>query len=328
VSLTAPIAGQSLPAGQPVTITATASGAAALARVEIDVDGVFYLNVANPQPGATSMQVNQTWTSNAAGQHSLSLTAYDVFNTASPAFTISIQLTAPATLSAGFTSPGGNAVYQEGDSITLAYFGQAIYGVSRLELWVDGALLSTNADASNSTTFNLQQSWSSTVIGEHSLFVRVYDTRNQSADSATLTIGLTDRNPPAVTLASPANGAHLAAGQTVQVAATASDSKGIVSIQLWVDNVLVTTWTSGSSSGQSPVNTNLAWPSPGLGNHSLYLVAKDSVGLTTNSAVVIVTIDPAATATPTPTATKPTPTHTATHTATPTATRTPTATAT
>jgi hypothetical protein len=333
VSLAYPPDGLSVPAGQAVIIQATANGSVGLAHMDILVDGTLYYSVINLQYGTTSMSLSRSWTASTAGAHTITVLVYDNRRQVSPAATANIQVTSPVTISAWIAlpnAPNGQVVYQAGDTIPLSYWGSAASGVSRLELWVDAQLVSSNTNASSSTTMNVQQNWSSNVIGQHTMFVRVYDTNNQTADSPALLIGLTDRNPPSVTLVSPANGAQVALGQVVQVAATASDSKGITTIQLWADNALYTAWNSASAVGQSSVTTNLAWTATAAGSHSLYLIAKATLP-PTNTATLPPTAKP--TATPTLTLPPPSATHThtppaptATPTVTPTETATPTAT--
>jgi len=329
VSLAYPPDGLSVPAGQAVIIQATASGSVGLAHMDILVDGTLYYSVINLQYGTTSMSISRSWTASTAGAHTITVLVYDNLRQVSPAATANIQVTSPVTISAWIAmpnAPSGQVVYQAGDIIPLSYWGSAANGVSRLELWVDAQLVSSNTNASSSTTMNVQQNWSSNAIGQHTMFVRVYDTKNQTADSPALLIGLTDRNPPSVTLVSPANGAQVALGQVVQVAAAASDSKGVTTIQLWADNALYTAWNSASAVGQSSVTTNLAWTATAAGSHSLYLIAKDSVGLTSTSAVIVLNVPAPSTATSSPTAPPPTDTATPPPTASPTLTPPPSAT--
>jgi hypothetical protein len=310
VALGYPTDGLNVPAGQPIIIQASVTSVAELVHTDIWIDGAFYVSFINPSYGATTMAVTKSWTSSVGGAHTISVLAYDRLGQVSPAATATVQINAPATISAWIASPAATnnqVVYQAGDSIQLSYWGQAVNGVSRLELWVDGNLLSTNTNSSQSTTFNIQQAWSSSTVGEHHMFVRVYDTQGHTADSPTLQLGLTDRNPPSVTLSSPANGAQVPAGQTLTVGFTASDSKGVMSVQLWIDGAVYSTWNSSSSVGQTTVNASLNWTGPQAGSHGLWLVAKDSVGLTTTSAGVTVNVVVPQPPTATPTATQPVP---------------------
>ncbi len=329
VSLLYPTAGLTVAAGQQIIIQATAAGAAGLAHTDIWVDGAVYVSIPNALPGGTSMTVAQPWTSSVPGTHTFTALAYDNLGRVSTSTTISIQVINPAPPSAWIAqpyTPNGQIVFEAGQLIQLSYWGSAADGVSRLELWVDGQLAASNTNSGQSTTMNVQQTWSSTTIGEHTLFVRVYDMLNQTTDSAPLVIGLTDTNPPSVTLVSPANGAQLAAGSTIPVVVSASDSKGITSIQLWIDSALYSTWNSSTAIGQTPVNTSFAWAAPALGSHVLHLVASDSVGLSTTTSGVVVSVlpplpTPTGTPTASPTVTQPKPTPTGTRTASPTVTQ-------
>ncbi len=324
-----PASGGTVLAGQQIVVQSTASGAAGLAHVDLWVDGALYASTANPLPGGTTMAVAQPWSTSSAGSHTLAVVAYDVLGRASLTATAILQVPSAAAPTAWFAQPytsNNNVVLQVGDSVLLDYWGSAAAGVARLELWVDGNLVYSDSNSTSSMQMEVQHTWSSDTIGEHSLVARVYDTQNQTTDSTPLVIGLTDRNAPSATIVSPVDHSQVPAGQTVLVTVSASDTKGITHLELWADNSLINSWNSAQSIGQSTATVYFAWTSPSAGNHSLYVIADDSVGLSSTTTPILVSVvSQAPTSTPTATAT---PTATSTPTMTPTSTPMPTMTAT
>ncbi len=305
IQLIYPISSTAILVGQRTVVQSAATGVSGLTHVDLWVDGALYASTPNPLAGGTSMSVTQLWIPPSAGAHTLAVVAYDALGRPSTPAVATVQVSsgaAPVAWIAQPYAPDGNIVLQAGDTVQLSYWGSAGAGVARLELWVDGTLAYSDANSTPSLMMNVQHVWSSNILGEHSLFVRAYDTLNQHNDSAPLVIGLTDRNPPSVRIVSPADHTQVAPGQTVPVSVSASDTKGITHIELWVDDLLVNSWNSAQTVGQPSANVSLAWPAPTAGAHSLYVIAKDSVGLSTSTPTILVVVGaPASTPMPTPT---------------------------
>jgi hypothetical protein len=273
---------------QPVTVTVTASAAEA---------GVAVTPTAAPAPTATPA----------------SAAAEAAEPTATP--------TSAATASlpqVQITQPTGTTVIQAGQQFAIQSTATAGAGVVRIELWSDGQLFTSTSSgsATGESPFSVSQQWSSDNIGEHTLFVRAFDALGRFADSASLTMGVTDTNPPQVTVTISASTVNL--GDQVTVHTDATDSKGITSIELWADGILVTTQTSSSSVGQLTMQADQTWQATQVGQHTLFVVVHDSVGKTTQSVNLVVNVLGVSTQTPTPAETT-APTSTPTATATPTA---------
>jgi hypothetical protein len=77
-------------------------------------------------------------------------------------------------------------VVRPGDALIVTGLGLSNSGISRLELYVDGALADTARSTAPSaqTSFEAPLVWPATTPGEHSFFVRAFDTVNSPADSA------------------------------------------------------------------------------------------------------------------------------------------------
>jgi hypothetical protein len=264
------------------------------------------------------MAASRVWSSSVLGNHSLAVVAYDNLGRVSAPATIVLKVvsgpTVPVVWFVQPYAPTGRMVVEAGTNVQLVYSASDDVGVVRMELWVDGQIFATNTAASPSPVMQAQQVWSSNVLGDHTLFVRAYDTQQHFSDSMPLIIGIADRNPPNVSIESPANGASFPVGQTVRVKVEASDSKGITHIQLWIDGLLYSTWDSTNPVGDSSTEVRLAWQSPSQGSHTLYVNASDSVGLSTTTPTINVYIFVPATPTPVPQTSTPMPTATPTST--------------
>jgi hypothetical protein len=123
----------------------------------------------------------------------------------------------------------------------------------------------------------------------------------RSAEStATATPGPTGPLP-VVSLLSPANGAVLPAGGVIALPVSASDSRGIVQISVYLDGLLFSQWNSPLSAGQTPANIGFAWANPVTGTYRLAVMAFDSSGLSSSTPTITVTVSAATTVTPTAT---------------------------
>jgi hypothetical protein len=294
VRFVSPATGTSVVAGQTVTIQSVAIAEAGVARIELWADGTLYVSTPNPQPGWWIMYGTQTWTSTAQGSHTLVLRSYDTRGQVSPDAAITVNIVGtPTQPTVEFTQPNppsGRIVVQSDDSVPIEYTASDPNGIVRMELWSDDQIYAVDTNSSPITVMNAAHTWSSSALGDHTLFVRAYNAQNQYSDSPQLIIGVADRNPPAVSIVSPANGTQIATGSTVPVAISAGDSKGIMHLELWVDGLLYVSWNSTSPVGESTVQVSLAWQQPTPGNHTLYVVASDSQGLSTTTPQITVDI--------------------------------------
>ena len=128
-------------------------------------------------------------------------------------------------------------------------------GITRIELFVDGTMLSTN------TTTPASFVWDTTAVGNglHTLQAKAYDAANNVGATPLTTISVSnatmtaDTVAPVVTINAPANNSQIYGNVTIT--ATATDAGGISSIEVRVDgnvvatstnsNTIVASWSSG-----------------------------------------------------------------------------------
>ena len=106
------------------------------------------------------------------------------------------------------------------------------------------------------------------------------------------TSGKRDTQAPTLSIVSPASGSSFTVGSAIYVTTNVSDNVGVYSVQLYVDNVLKTSFNPTSCKACAP---GLTWNSTGatVGNHIVALKCYDAAGNYSNTASIAVTINPA-----------------------------------
>jgi len=187
--------------------------------------------------------------------------------TSGSANTLSVVLDSPES---GSTVKGSVAV-SAGISSTLA--------ISGVQFLLDGAVLGTLV-----TKVPYSISWNSTQIadGSHTLAARVTDAAGNVATSVGVSVTVCNKcgNKPSVTITSPA--ANSAVSGMVSLAANATASAGIASVQFSIDGTLI----------PPPLTAppySLSWNTRGLSNgtHTVAAVVRDNSGQTASASETI-----------------------------------------
>jgi hypothetical protein len=106
---------------------------------------------------------------------------------------------------------------------------------------------------------------------------------------------------PTLQVSSPVEGALVGVGSNVSVQSTASDARGIVRIELWVDGVLYRMDVTKESDGLPNVSVTQTWPANDLGNHVLLLKAINRDGAASDPTTINISVVPQSTlGSPTP----------------------------
>lgn len=145
-------------------------------------------------------------------------------------------------------------------------------GVSKVELWKDGALYATD------TTSPYGFSWSTTVSnnGTHTFIAKSYDAAGNVGTSSTVTLSVnnvSDTTAPSVTITSPANGSVLPTHGNATVTVAATDNVGVATIYILFDSTVRATCSSASTCSAS-INLNKV----SKGTHTITANAYDSAG--------------------------------------------------
>lgn len=159
-------------------------------------------------------------------------------------------------------------------------------GVTRVEVYVDGGLLTTLSSAPYSYSWDT----GAEANGSHQLRAVAFDAAGNSAtdDDTTVTIqgGVNDTTAPSVNITTPASGASVSGAVTIS--AEASDDFGVARVEVFVDGVKL---------GESTVPPySVQWDTAGVaeGAHRLSATAHDSAGNTRTDDDTSVTVTRAA----------------------------------
>jgi hypothetical protein len=182
-----------------------------------------------------------------------------------------------------------------GTAVPINYWGFASAGVDRVELWSDGQLYASDTSPDHASMLHVQHDWSPTKPGIHSLYVKVFDIIGNSANSSSLSIIVTNMDPPEVSIGSPINNDQIETGHVIPITVSASDDKGISHLELWIDGLLYGTWENGGRKGISQLQMKFAWQMPVEGAHVLYARAFDTAGLSAVTTQITVVVLPPST---------------------------------
>lgn len=261
--------------GGTVTVEVNAADDDQVARVEFQVPGA-------PVAVLTAPPYVFAWDSRTTpnGAANVTVSAFDRVGNRSDtvhAVTVNNDRTPP---SVSLTSPYAWQIFTSAP--TLSAYATDSVGVTGLELWLDGVLLTgISPGGTPSTTIDFLWDRPDASEGTHLLSARARDAAGNVSESASVNFVL-DRYAPTVALLSPAPGAELSG--TVRVEAAAADGYGIDHLALLVDGVEVL-----RSSGAYPY---LDWDTRAIapGPHVLTVRAQDLAGHVTDSEPVDVTV--------------------------------------
>ncbi len=272
-SITAPAAGAKLRGL--ATVTAAATDNIGVTAVELHVDGALVATDATaPYSFAwDTLPVPE-------GAHTLTARAIDLAGNTSTSAPVEIEVdnldvTAPV---ATITSPAPGTTVS--GTRTVSTTASDDFGVTAVELHVDGALIATDTPS----PYNI--SWSTYAVpnGPHTLQTRARDAAGNVGQSepVTVTVSNYDGTAPATSITSPAAGATVTG--TIEVTATASDFNGVSKVDLYVGSTVVQTATT------SPYTFTWDTTTKANGSHTLRTRAYDPSGNSAYSTSIPVTV--------------------------------------
>ena len=278
VSVTAPSPGASV-AGS-VTLAATASDDIGVAGVTFAVDGV--------QVGAedTASPYSATWATSglANGTHTVTASARDTagHRTTSAGVVVTVNNVTDNDPSVSVTAPTPGAAVA--GSVTLAAAASDDVGVAGVTFAVDGVQVGVE---DTSAPYNTSWVTTSAGNGNHSLTATARDTAGHRTTSVPLAVSVNNAAdtdaPPSVAVTAPAPGQTVSS--SVQLAAIASDDKGIAGVQFQVDGK-----NTGSEDTSAPYSVTWDAPGMGKGTHVVTAIARDTAGQRTTSAAISFTV--------------------------------------
>jgi hypothetical protein len=179
------------------------------------------------------------------------------------------------------TSPAEGAAFIAPASITVDAAAADDDGtIARVDFYAN------DAPIGSATASPYRVTWSGVGTGSYTLTAVARDNQGATTTSADVHISVVPTNaPPAVSIASPSNGATFTAPASVPIEANAIDSDGsIASVTFRVDGVPLSTDTAAPFTA--------SWTGVGAGTYVLTAMATDNLGATALSAPVTITVDP------------------------------------
>ncbi len=270
VVLASPSAGSTVTG--PTLLQAAAADNGTLTKVEFFVDGIRV-------GGDTTAPYTWVWNSAAAGtgSHSLKARAFDACGNAAWSTSVSVQVAIDTTAPmVSLTAPAAGAIVR--GIVPLQATSSDAFGVTRVEFFLDGALIATDSNAPYAASWNTVAAAS----GLHTLQAKAYDTSGNVGSSATVSVNVAnDLGVPAVSFLAPTGGAIVRS--TVAVQASATDDVAVVRVDLAADGVTIGTDTTAPYA--------FSWNSTNVaeGVHTLTLRAYDAasnLGTATRSVTV------------------------------------------
>jgi hypothetical protein len=266
-----------------ITVSANATDNVGVTRVD------FYINGAKVgSDSAAPWQYSWNTTTQANGNATLRAVAVDAAGNSGQSALVTVNVanvvappvdTTPPT--ASIASPTGGNV---SGTVTVNANAADNVGVSRVEFYVNGSLVGTDAAAP------YQYSWNTAALanGSATLSAKAFDAAGNSAQSAAVSVTVAnvvapppDTTKPTVSIASPITGKVVG---TVTVSANAADNVGVTRVDFYVNGTLA------SSDSASPYQ--YSWNTAAIANGSATLYAKafDAAGNSAQSAAVTVTV--------------------------------------
>jgi thermitase len=258
-------------------VTISGSDNVGVTKMEWYLDNVLQ----GSNPGAVG---NFSWntTTAANGVHVVSAKAYDAagnMGTSGPATVVVVNDSTPPTV----VIPSPTAGSTLAGTVSVSVSSSDDVGVTKIEWYVDGALKGSTGGPTDIYP------WDTTGVpnGSHTVSAKAYDAAGNigNATPATVTVSNTvsDTAAPSAVISSPASGVTVSG--VVNVAVSGSDNVGVTSLDLYIDDAVVTSFSGASGT--------FSWNTLELlnGTHTLYAVAQDAAANLGNSSTVTVTIN-------------------------------------
>jgi len=283
ISLTAPGSGATV-SGASVTVAATASDNVGVVAVQFKLDGVNL----GTEDTATPYSITWNTTTASNGSHALTAVARDAAGNQATSAPITVSVsnlvvdTTPPSIAMAAPTSGSTV---SGNNVTIAANASDNVGVVGVQFKLDGVNLGAEDTA---TPYSIAWNTTTASNGSHALTALARDAAgNQSTSAITVSVNnpVVDATPPSIAISSPTNGSTVN-GDSVTIAANASDNVGVVGVQFRLNGN-----NFGAEDTSSPFSINWNTNSSANGTYSLTAVARDAAGNQATSAVVSIAVN-------------------------------------
>jgi hypothetical protein len=281
VSNPAPTVSITTPAGGTVvgTITVTATAASqtgTVTSVQFKLDGT---NIGAAITGTSPYSKQWASTTATNGAHTLTAVATDALGQTTTSAGVSVTVNNPPP-TVSITLPLNGATISGTASLTAN--ANSTIGMASVQFLVDGVNFGTPVTGSG-PTFTKQWFTGPVANGPHTLTAIAFDTQNQQTTSTVVTVTVLN-TPPTINITAPTGG-NVAGPITVSANASSSTAQ-IASVQFKVDGVNIGSAVNGTGPFSTQWNSGTSLNGP----HTLTAVATDTLGITTTSAGIAVTV--------------------------------------
>lgn len=267
VNISAPGAGN---VSGTISVSANASDNIGVVGVQFQLDGVNL----GTEDLTSPYSISWNTTTAANGNHTLTAIARDAAGnkttSADVIVNVNNDVTAPTV---AISSPtGGNVL----GTISVTASASDNVGVVGVQFLLDGNNLGTEV---TSSPYTLSWNTTATSNGNHNLSAKARDAAGNTTTSSIVVVNVNnDVTAPTITVDPPTG----TVTGTINVTATASDNVGVVGVQFLLDGNNL-----GSEDLTAPYSVSWATAGGSNGNHNITARARDAVGNTTTSAVVV-----------------------------------------
>jgi hypothetical protein len=272
VVLTVPSPGATIPSATPLSLSAVALAPnGSIGRVE------FYAGTSLVGSVATS-PYNYAWASPQAGVLSLTAKAYDLQGASATSAPVAVTVAGGAAPVVSLTSPPAGATFTAPATIVLsATASEAGGGIAKVDFFANGNVVGTATAAPYNAT------WSGVAAGTYVLMAKATDTRGATANTAAIAITVGNNQPPVVALTEPFPGQVYQAPGDIQISANPTGTSGTIArVDFYGDGVQLGNATAAPYT--------ILWRGVAVGSHTVTATARDSAGLTANSAPATVSV--------------------------------------
>ncbi len=281
VTLTAPADGASAIEGSRVILSANATDGGAVARVEFRIDGVL-LEIVQNAPYSSALDLDPNLAPSGPVAVTLTATAFDFAgNSSSDSRTLTV-LSDQGPSIAIVSAPASGSVLTEGELVRFEVDASDDRG-AEVELRINGEVLQTRPYQPFRFDFTVPSP--SELASPFEVVFIARDERGQTASTPAIQLQIASDEPPTVAITSPAAGLLATEGELLQIAASASDDLGVVSVAFFLDQEAIGELT------EEPYELELRLPAGEAGNLALRAIATDTTGQTREATITLVRQD-------------------------------------
>ena len=273
VSLTAPAAGSSIigPTSIPLSATATSTTST--------IASVAFYNGTTKLATITKAPYTYTWKAVAAGSYTLTAVATDSLGIATTSAPASITVAQDQPPVVTLVSPVNQAMLIGPTTIPLSATATSPDVTIASVAFFNGA-----TKLATITKAPYQYSWKSVPAGTYTVTAVATDSLGIATTSAPVSVTVTQDKPPVVSLTAPSAGYSTYGPASVTLAATAtSPDLAVASVTFYQGTTLLATVKTAPY--------QYTWKAVAPGSYSLTAVATDTLGISTTSAPVAITVN-------------------------------------